>query len=152
MSELSNIASSVSNQVYINKLNQNRNYSSSAELNKPLVSESQTSIPTPNTEKFSGGLDSLVSPTLDEVSQMLDTINKQLQDLANNYLQFERDESSNRVVIYIKNSETNELIRQIPSEDFLRIAKNIDAYIKQVNESFSTKTALPVGLITHQQA
>ncbi len=152
MSELSNIASSVSNQVYVNKLNQDRSYSNSAELNKPLVSERQSSIPTPNSEKSSEGLDRVITPTLDEVSQTLDTINKQLQDLANNYLQFERDESSDRIVIYIKNSETNELIRQIPSEDFLRIAKNIDAYIKQVNESFSTKTALPVGLITHQQA
>ena len=152
MSELSNIASSVSNQVYVNKLNQDRSYSNSAELNKPLVSERQSSIPTSNSEKSSESLDRVITPTLDEVSQTLDTINKQLQDLANNYLQFERDESSDRIVIYIKDSETNELIRQIPSEDFLRIAKNIDAYIKQVNESFSTKPPLPVWLITQKQA
>jgi flagellar protein FlaG len=85
-----------------------------------------------------------------ELESLMNNLNLQLEKLQN-YLRFEKDESSERMIIYIKNSETDEVIRQIPSQEFLTISKNITNYLemrKQLSESIVT----PPGLITHEQA
>ena len=41
-------------------------------------------------------------------------------------LQFRVDDESGRVVVSVRDSETGELIRQIPNEEVLRIAKALD--------------------------
>lgn len=88
-----------------------------------------------------------------DLNSALSTINNQLQSLHSNYLQFERDESSDRMVIYIKDNQTGEVIRQIPSENFLKIAENIDSYLSQLQDSFQLQSAaMPVGLITNEKA
>ncbi|HIE03824.1 MAG TPA: flagellar protein FlaG [Candidatus Latescibacteria bacterium] len=44
----------------------------------------------------------------------------------NTYLAFEIDRPSNRIIIKIIDTETKEVIRQIPPEEMLRIMHNID--------------------------
>jgi flagellar protein FlaG len=155
MSELEKLSGSVSNQVYTARalpLGQGEVYPK--ETNKAQVSESESAAPVSSSEDKNAVANQQryeLSP--ESMEKTLNDLNAQLQDLSSNYLQFERDADTNKMVVYIKNAETNEMIMQIPSEDFLRIAKNIDTYLKQVNESFgSTQNSLPVGLITNQQA
>lgn len=84
------------------------------------------------------------------IDKVLKDVNDQLQTL-NSYLKFEKDESSQRVVFFIKNTETDETLRQFPSEEFLAISKNITEYLETVqNADAPGKNPSPVGLITSQ--
>lgn len=44
----------------------------------------------------------------------------------NRSLEFRVDEASGRTVVSVRDSETGELIRQIPGEDVLRMARHMD--------------------------
>lgn len=84
-----------------------------------------------------------------EMESMMTNLNAQLEKL-NNYLRFEKDQDTEKMVIMIKDTETNEVIRQIPSEDFLEVSKNITDFLetrKQLAES-----SFPPGLITNEKA
>jgi len=83
-----------------------------------------------------------------ELDSQMASLNSQLQKLQN-YLKFERDEDSNRMVIFIKDSETDEIIRQIPTEDFLNISKSITQYL-DVNKQVSNKVSPPIGMFTNE--
>ncbi len=53
-----------------------------------------------------------------------------ISDFVQNFqrdLLFSIDEDSNRLVVKVVDSETQEVIRQIPSEEMLRIAKDLDS-------------------------
>jgi flagellar protein FlaG len=56
------------------------------------------------------------------VSQISDFVQNFQRDLV-----FSIDKDSERLVVKVVDSETQEVIRQIPSEEMLRIAKNLDA-------------------------
>jgi flagellar protein FlaG len=56
------------------------------------------------------------------VSQISDFVQNFQRDLV-----FSIDKDSARLVVKVVDSETQEVIRQIPSEEMLRIAKNLDA-------------------------
>lgn len=43
----------------------------------------------------------------------------------NRYLEFRVDEDSGRTVVTVKDSSTGEIIRQIPSEEVMRLARNL---------------------------
>ena len=60
-----------------------------------------------------------------QVKDAVNGINDFLQNV-NRSLQFKIDEDSGRVVVQIKDTETDEVIRQIPSEEALEIAKKLD--------------------------
>lgn len=54
----------------------------------------------------------------------------QISDFVQNFqrdLQFSIDEDSDRLVVKVVDSETQEVIRQIPSEEMLRIARKLDS-------------------------
>jgi len=85
-----------------------------------------------------------------DISSLMKDLNVQLEQLQN-YLRFEQDEDSDSMVIFIKNSETDEVIRQIPSQEFMTISKNITNYL-EMRQQLSETIELPPGLITHQQA
>lgn len=86
----------------------------------------------------------------EELNGLMDNINVQLKTL-NSYLRFEKDEETDRMVILIKNGETDEVIRQIPSQEFLTISKNITNFL-EMSRQLSEKMAPPLGLITHEKA
>jgi len=85
-----------------------------------------------------------------DIDNLMEDLNGQLKQLQN-YLRFERDEDSEQMVIFIKNSETDEVIRQIPSQEFMAISKNITNYL-EMRQQLSETVVTPPGLITHQQA
>lgn len=85
----------------------------------------------------------------EEIDEILENMNVQFERL-DNYLRFEKDESTEKMVVFIKDIETDEVIRQIPSQELLAVSKNISKYLeaqKELNQS----SAYPPGLITHEQ-
>lgn len=82
------------------------------------------------------------------IDGQMNDLNTKLQTLQN-YLKFERDEDSDRMVIYVKDSETGEVIRQIPSKDFLAISKSIGQYL-DMSKQISEKNSPLVGMFTNE--
>lgn len=64
-------------------------------------------------------------PKPQEVKESVEKINKTVQALARN-LQFTVDESTRMNVVKVVDVETKDVIRQIPSEEVLAIAKALD--------------------------
>lgn len=91
--------------------------------------------------------DPIDSAKLDSLMQNLNTELKQLQ----NYMKFERDKDSQNMVVFIKDSETGELIRQIPTQEFLNISKSITEFLEMQKQS-SEKISPPVGMLTNEMA
>ena len=60
------------------------------------------------------------------VQQAVDRLNEQMRQ-SNRGLNFSIDRADNRTVITVKNSETGEVIRQIPDERLLRASHSIEA-------------------------
>lgn len=73
----------------------------------------------------------------EELQSVVKRLNEHVQ-MVNRDLQFSVDEQSGRSVIRVVNAETQELVRQIPSEEVLRISQ----YIKEQTDEVS-------GLIFH---
>ena len=64
------------------------------------------------------------TPSVQEVKQAVEQINRFMQQ-SNRTLQFSFDKEANRIVVKITDSQTGELIRQIPSEEVLAISRAI---------------------------
>lgn len=60
-----------------------------------------------------------------EVTETIDEMNAFLQEMQRN-LSFSMDEKSGQSVIIVKDSETEEVIRQIPSEELVVLRKKMD--------------------------
>ena len=84
------------------------------------------------------------------LDELMKNLNSQME-VMRNYLRFEKDEDSERMVIFIKDSETDEVIRQIPSQEFLDISNNISKYL-EMRQQLSETMAIPTGLITDTKA
>lgn len=67
----------------------------------------------------------------EDVAHAVRDINEFFQ-MVRRTLQFSLDDESGRVVVKIKDAETDEVIRQIPSEDILRLAR----YLGEFKEGF----------------
>lgn len=59
-----------------------------------------------------------------KVEQAVNQVNQYVQTLSRD-LQFSVDEDSGRTVVKVLDTETKEVIRQIPSEELLKIAKHL---------------------------
>lgn len=59
------------------------------------------------------------------IKEAVEKINQQMQS-NNRNLSFAIDDAADQVVITVKNSNTGEVIRQIPDESLLRVAHNIE--------------------------
>lgn len=65
------------------------------------------------------------APSLPQVLQAMQNINKTLQLLAPN-LEFSVDTDSHRTIVRVVDQQTKEVIRQMPSTEALEIAKALD--------------------------
>jgi flagellar protein FlaG len=63
-------------------------------------------------------------PSAEEIKQDIDAINTQLKSM-NSSIQFVIDGKSNDVVIKIVDNDTGKVIRQIPSDDVLRMREHL---------------------------
>ncbi len=64
-------------------------------------------------------------PSREEVEDAVSTIQQFAQSVRRN-LEFQLDESSGRVVVKVTDGESGDVVRQIPSEDALRLAESLD--------------------------
>jgi flagellar protein FlaG len=69
----------------------------------------------------------------DEILKAVEDINKHAQVVSRD-LQFSIDESSGRTIVQVIDSETDEIVRQIPAEEFLAIAERL----RETNDFNST--------------
>ena len=60
-----------------------------------------------------------------DLEEAIQRLNEQMKQNARN-LNFSIDELANRTVITVKNTETGEVVRQIPNETVLNVAHNIE--------------------------
>jgi flagellar protein FlaG len=65
------------------------------------------------------------SPSLDQIAKALDEVRAVVQPVAQS-LQFTMDQDSGRTIIKVMDTETNDVIRQIPSEEILTMSRAID--------------------------
>ncbi|MFC4308551.1 flagellar protein FlaG [Steroidobacter flavus] len=63
-------------------------------------------------------------PSADDVKRAAQQLEAHMQSL-NRYLEFRIDQESGRTVVTVKDKATGETIRQIPSEEIMRLAHNL---------------------------
>jgi len=85
-----------------------------------------------------------------KADKLLSSVNEKVKALQS-FLKFEKDEDTEKMVFSIKNSETGEVIRQIPSKDLLEVSKQISQYLDLVQQQApGDRSEPPVGLLTDQ--
>jgi flagellar protein FlaG len=67
----------------------------------------------------------------EELQQVVAQLNDHVQQIQRD-LQFSVDDSSGRTVIRVVDSQTEEVVRQIPSEEVLRISRNLQEQLEDV--------------------
>lgn len=72
------------------------------------------------------GLGKVARPTASEKSHAMDEINKSLK-MASIGVRFEFDKEANKMVTKVVDVESGELIRQMPSEEVVRIARAMNS-------------------------
>lgn len=89
--------------------------------------------PTIAPEKIKSSADSVRAATINELNQnyadykqAVIEINKALEEIPTT-LSFQRDEMSNRFVVNVADISTGEIIRQIPGDAVLRIARQLES-------------------------
>jgi flagellar protein FlaG len=63
-------------------------------------------------------------PTVVEVKQAARQLESFMESM-NRYLEFRVDDDSGRTIVTVKDKSTGEVVRQIPSEEVLRLAHNL---------------------------
>jgi flagellar protein FlaG len=63
-------------------------------------------------------------PTIAEVKQAARQLETFMQSM-NRYLEFRIDQDSGRTIVTVKDKTTGDVVRQIPSEEVLRLAQNL---------------------------
>lgn len=73
------------------------------------------------------GFGAVAQPSREQIDQAMTKVKEALPEVAQN-LQFSLDEDTGRTIVKVVDSGTNEVIRQIPSEELLAISKALDAF------------------------
>lgn len=69
-----------------------------------------------------------MTPSLDQVKQAVQQINSAMQSNARG-LEFSLDDESDRTIVKVVDTQTQKVIRQIPTEEALAIAKSLEKAI-----------------------
>ena len=69
--------------------------------------------------------------TSENLQKVVEKLNEHVQKIQRD-LQFSVDDASGRTIVRVINSETEEVVRQIPSEEVLRISRNIEEQLADV--------------------
>jgi len=81
-----------------------------------------------NTQKAKpASVDANQQPSAEQLKSAVSDMNKAMRQ-SNRSLEFSVDGGTNKPVVKLVDSDTGELIRQIPSEDTLAIARSIDKF------------------------
>ena len=68
------------------------------------------------------------APSAEEVREAADKINIALKSLVSSNLQFSVDQESGQTIVRVVDVETKDVIRQIPNEEALAIAKSLGKF------------------------
>ena len=126
----------------------------------PQLSEShQPRITDVSSNQMSGEQTSNTKMLQDSIEGVRKGFN-QLNDLlkvSQTHLRFEVDDSTHQVVIKIQDEQSGKLIRQIPSEEALKISKNLTQYLERIQQAKSylsqqNSASTAKGLIMDSQA
>jgi flagellar protein FlaG len=90
-----------------------------AEKAEPAVAKVKLQAP----EKVDLGFDA--KEMRQNLQEAIDRLNKQAKDNGRD-LSFQMDEELNRAIVIVRNIETGEVVRQIPSEKVIRMAHSIE--------------------------
>lgn len=66
------------------------------------------------------------APDRAKVEQVVKTLRQLVDTIVSNNLNFSIDDSTGKTIVRITDGETGDLIRQIPTEEMLEIAKSLD--------------------------
>lgn len=91
---------------------------------------------------------------LNSLTEVIERLNQQVARFDTS-LKFEQDTESGEPVLLIKNVQTEEVIRQIPSEMTLKITKQISDFLSSAYSNPADKSipnSLLLGLFTDKQA
>lgn len=83
----------------------------------------EAKAPKPEAKPFEPTLD--VEEMRANLRENIERLNEMMRDNGRN-LNFSMDEASDRVVITVKNTETGEIVRQIPDATMLRVSHNLE--------------------------
>lgn len=81
--------------------------------------------PTPGSEKSERERQPAREQARDNIREATDKLNQQMR-IRGRKLSFEIDDTTHQIVVTVKDINTGDVIRQIPSEALLRVAHNID--------------------------
>ncbi|MFZ6658626.1 flagellar protein FlaG [Undibacterium sp. TJN19] len=91
----------------------------------PAPTTAQSAAPVQIANPVTPANQSQKSASAEEVTKAVDEINKSLQVSSQN-LEFSVDHDAKEVVVKIVDQQTKQVIRQIPTEEALEIAKSLD--------------------------
>lgn len=91
----------------------------------PSASQARSGTPVAAPQTQASQPQATHAPTTQEVQEAVNEMVKVVQPKANN-LQFSIDQSTGKTIVRVTDSSTGDLVRQIPSEEVLDIAKNIE--------------------------
>jgi flagellar protein FlaG len=61
-----------------------------------------------------------------EISSLVSSVNKYVDAVSNNKVNFQYDESKDQHIVLVKDKDTNEIIREIPPKEMLDLLKNLE--------------------------
>lgn len=67
-----------------------------------------------------------LQPSAPQVDAAIEAANRSMQAVATN-LKFEKDNTSGKIVVRVIDSETQQVLRQMPSEEMLSMSKALDS-------------------------
>ncbi|WP_440903913.1 flagellar protein FlaG [Catenovulum sp. SX2] len=107
---------------------QNSDDSVASTANDPTIKVTEsTKVAETEADNLIEGNESILDNAVAEVSEFINAQNRQLN--------FDYDDSSNRSVIKVTDSESGEIIRQIPSEEMLKLAQRISELRSDAGEA-----------------
>jgi flagellar protein FlaG len=68
----------------------------------------------------------LQQPSQEQVQKAVESMKQMVETAAPNSLAFSIDDSTGKTIVRISDAQTGEMIRQIPSEELLAIARSLD--------------------------
>ncbi len=86
--------------------------------------------------------DSNQKSSQEELDETISQLNSSLQNIQRN-LEFSVDKEVGMIVINVKDKNTDEVLRQIPSEEFLELARNLQDANERLNEGIETRSQPP---------
>ena len=75
----------------------------------------------------------------EELDETISQLNDSLQNVQRN-LEFSIDNDAGKIVINVKDKETDEIVRQIPSEEVLELARNLHEASERLNERSESRS------------